>query len=253
MNIVKVRNVSIGEGMPKICVPLVGTAQSDIIEEAKSLHQFPVDIVEWRTDWFEDVFDHRKVIEVLRQLREILGDIPILFTFRTSTEGGNTKIDLESYVELNKIAAASKLIDLLDIELFLGDAVAVDLIEEAHKYGVKTIISNHDFFQTPTKEEIIRRLCKMQDLGGDIPKIAVTPTSKSDVLTLLSATVEMNDLYANQPIITMSMAGMGVISRISGELFGSAVTFGAVSKASAPGQVPVKELQSFLNILHNSI
>lgn len=51
----------------------------------------------------------------------------------------------------------------------------------------------------------------------------------------------MNRLYADRPIITMSMAGTGVISRLCGEVFGSALTFGAAGKASAPGQMGVNE------------
>ena len=90
----------------------------------------------------------------------------------------------------------------------------------------------------------------MQGLGVDIPKIAVMPKDKQDVLTLLSATEEMSRLYADRPIITMSMAGDGVISRICGEAFGSALTFGAAGQLSAPGQLGVKELRQVLEILH---
>ena len=66
----------------------------------------------------------------------------------------------------------------------------------------------------------------MQELGADIPKIAVMPQNKQDVLTLLAATEEMNRNHADRPIITMSMAGTGVVSRLCGEVFGSALTFG---------------------------
>ena len=79
------------------------------------------------------------------------------------------------------------------------------------------------------------------------------PQSKLDVLTLLSATEEMNRLYADRPIITMSMAGTGVISRLCGEVFGSALTFGAAGKASAPGQMGVNDLNTVLNLLHKSL
>ena len=92
-------------------------------------------------------------------------------------------------------------------------------------------MSNHDFFKTPSKEEIISRLCAMQEKGADIPKIAVMPQSKKDVLTLLSATNEMVEEHANRPIITMSMAATGVISRLAGEVFGSCLTFGAAQKS----------------------
>ena len=78
------------------------------------------------------------------------------------------------------------------------------------------------------------------------------PGNKKDVLTLLSATREMAEEYADRPIITMSMSGNGVISRLSGEIFGSAMTFGAAKKASAPGQMGVEDLRQVLQILHKS-
>ena len=65
----------------------------------------------------------------------------------------------------------------------------------------------------------------MQELGADIPKIAVMPQCKKDVLTLLEATREMAEEHADRPIITMSMAGTGLISRLCGEVFGSATYF----------------------------
>ncbi|MFZ0446775.1 MAG: type I 3-dehydroquinate dehydratase, partial [Bacillus sp. (in: firmicutes)] len=56
-----------------------------------------------------------------------------------------------------------------------------------------------------------------------------------------------------RPLITMSMGGTGVISRLAGEVFGSAFTFGAGKEASAPGQVPVAELRKILKILHKNM
>ncbi|MGO4972424.1 type I 3-dehydroquinate dehydratase [[Clostridium] aminophilum] len=66
---------------------------------------------------------------------------------------------------------------------------------------------------------------------------------------LLSATEEMKN-YADRPIITMSMSAAGVISRLCGGVFGSAMTFGTVGAASAPGQIPVKQLKESMKILH---
>ncbi|EPC9037185.1 type I 3-dehydroquinate dehydratase, partial [Shigella sonnei] len=114
------------------------------------------------------------------------------------------------------------------------------------------VMSNHDFHKTPEAEEIIARLRKMQSFDADIPKIALMPQSTSDVLTLLTATLEMQEQYADRPIITMSMAKTGVISRLAGEVFGSAATFGAVKKASAPGQISVNDLRTVLTILHQA-
>ena len=253
MTPVKVRNTVIGEGIPKICVPIVGVTKKDIIEEAKTFDSIPVDVVEWRVDWFEDVFDFDKVKDVLTELRPALGDIPLLMTFRTSKEGGEKAIEEEAYAQLNINAAKTGLVDMVDVEVFTGDEIVKRIIDEAHKAGVKVVASNHDFDKTPDKDDIVSRLRKMQELGADIPKIAVMPQSKADVLTLLSATEEMYSKYADRPIITMSMAGTGVISRLCGEVFGSALTFGAAKKASAPGQMGVEDLHTVLSLLHNAL
>ena len=188
-----------------------------------------------------------------QQLRRVLGNTPILFTFRTANEGGEKAIEPAAYAELNKRAAATGLIDLVDVEAFTGDEVVRDIIESAHESGVVVVASNHDFEKTPEKDEIVRRLRKMQELGADIPKIAVMPQSRKDVLTLLSATEEMASKYADRPIITMSMSATGLISRLCGECFGSALTFGAVGKASAPGQMNASDLSEILNLIHTSL
>ena len=253
MNTVKVRNIEIGAGAPKIIVPIVGKTKDEIITEAKTFDSIPVDVVEWRVDWFEGVFDFAQVEDVLTALREVLGNTPILMTFRTSKEGGEKAIDDKAYAELNLNAAKSGLVDLIDVEIFTGDAVVREIIDGAHAAGVKVVASNHDFHKTPAKSDIIYRLRKMQDMGADIPKIAVMPQNKRDVLTLLAATEEMVTDYADRPVITMSMAGTGVISRLCGEVFGSSMTFGAAGKASAPGQMGVNDLNTVLGLLHNAL
>lgn len=253
MNPVVVRNVKIGEGIPKICVPIVGVTKEEIINEARTFESIPVDVVEWRVDWFEHVFEIEKVKEVLAELRASLKDTPLLFTFRTSKEGGEKAIEPEAYAALNKAVAETGNVDLVDVEAFTGDEVVKDIIEAVHKAGVKVVASNHDFDKTPDQADIVGRLCKMQELGADIPKIAVMPQSKKDVITLLAATEEMTREHADRPIITMSMAGTGVISRLCGEVFGSALTFGAAKKASAPGQMEVHDLETVLNLLHKSL
>lgn len=250
---VEVRGVKIGEGVPKICVPIVGKTKEEILAAARSFEDVALDVVEWRVDWFEGVFDFEKVEDVLKELRTVLGETPILMTFRTSKEGGEKSIEPEDYAKLNIKAAQTGYVDFIDVEIFTGDAIVTKIIDGAHAAGVKVIASNHDFHKTPEKSDIIYRLRKMQDMNADIPKIAVMPQNKKDVLTLLSATEEMTSLYADRPIITMSMAGTGVISRLCGEVFGSSMTFGAAKKASAPGQMGVKELETVLGLLHSAM
>ncbi len=199
------------------------------------------------------VFEFDKVEEVLKELRDALGNIPILMTFRTSKEGGEKAIEAEAYAKLNIKAAQTGYVDFVDVEIFTGDEIVKKIIDGVHAAGARVIASNHDFFKTPAQSDIVYRLRKMQDMGADIPKIAVMPQNKRDVLTLLSATEEMVTDYADRPIITMSMAGTGVISRLCGGVFGSSMTFGAAKKASAPGQMGVEDLSTVLGLLHKSM
>lgn len=253
MNRVQVKNVTIGEGLPKIIVPIVGQTKDEIIAAAKSFANVELDIVEWRVDWFEGVFDFDQVKDVAQALRDVLQDTPILFTFRTAKEGGEKAIEPEAYVELNQNIAKTGLVDLVDVEAFTGDDYVAQIIEVAHQNNVKVVASNHDFDKTPDQADIVSRLRKMQEQGADIPKIAVMPNNKKDVLTLLAATEEMATNYADRPIITMSMAGTGLISRLCGEVFGSAATFGAVGKVSAPGQMNAEDLNTILTLIHKSL
>lgn len=253
MTIVKVKNITIGEGMPKICVPIVGETVEKIVEEAEYLTTLEADVVEWRVDFFEQVEDINQVKEALKKIRKRLPQTPIIFTFRSLREGGQKEISTSYYMELNRIMVQTGQVDMIDVELFNDEKDVKHLIDVAHDHHVYVIISNHDFHKTPNKEEIVARLRKGQELGGDIPKIAVMPKNTADVLTLLDATREMKEHYADRPIITMSMAGKGVISRLAGEIFGSALTFGAAKKASAPGQVAVNELKNTLSLLHKAL
>ena len=253
MNTVKVRNLELGNGIPAICIPNVGKTKEDILSLTRTYLGMHMDLMEWRMDWYEDVEDIAKVTELVKELRDVMGDTPLLCTFRTDKEGGVHPMSTEKYAELNKAVAATGNADIIDVEIFTGDDIVRKMIDAIHASGAKVIASNHDFDKTPAKSDLIYRLRKMQDMGADIPKMAVMPQTKKDVLTLLSATEEMASDYADRPIITMSMAGTGVISRLCGEVFGSSMTFGAAKKASAPGQMGVNDLSTVLDLLHKAM
>ena len=51
MNTVKVRNVEIGVGIPKICVPIVGVTREEILAAAENIKSTKADVVEWRVEW----------------------------------------------------------------------------------------------------------------------------------------------------------------------------------------------------------
>ncbi len=253
MKTVKIRNLTLGEGRTKICVPVCEKTADKIISAFKEVLLLPAQIIEFRADWFDDVFDTEALVGLLKKIRETAREMPVLFTFRTAKEGGEKEITDLMYDTVVCAAIASGCVDAVDVEMFREQTVVLNILDLAHKSHVPVIMSNHDFDKTPDKDEIIARLIRMDEMGADVLKIALMPNSCADVLKLLAATEEMKRLYTDKPMITMSMGGMGLISRLSGESFGSALSFGAGKKASAPGQMAAKDLDAVLNAIHTSL
>ena len=252
MKTVMLRGVEIGAGIPKIAVPIVAPTAEGILDKARELRACRFDVAEWRADYYEDAPDADRTLDTLKRLRAVLGETPILFAFRTKREGGAREITPEDYAALNIAVARSGDADAIDVELLSGGEAARAALEAIHAAGRAVVGSSHDFEKTPDKPELLRRLGAMRDMGADILKIAVMPRSEADVITLLDATQEMHRRCADRPIVTMSM-GRGVVSRLCGEYFGSALTFGAVGELSAPGQIPADQLAELLTILHRAL
>lgn len=251
MKTVDVRGVVFGEGRPKIMTSLCGRNTAEMVEQAVYAKGLPVDVLEWRIDFLDEAYDVDSLEECGRALRSAVGEqTPILMTFRTAREGGEKPVEPDVYAGVNITLAESGIVDLIDVEAFTGDETVQRIISAAHKAGVFVVASNHDFEKTPAKGEIVSRLCKMQDLGADILKIALMPQCREDVITLMDATRDMFENHAEHPLITMSMGGMGVVSRLAGESYGSSATFGAAAQASAPGQVGIADLARVLDVVH---
>ena len=206
------------------------------------------DLIEWRIDFFDQVEDAEKLVETAKKLCQVMSEMPLLTTFRTHFEGGVKKLSEEEYFDICRVLIKERATDLLDLELFRKISKLKEIIAEAHENNIYIIMSNHDFDKTPATSELERRLTLMKTFGADIAKIAVMPNSARDVLNLLLATDNMK-YKLNCPLITMAMGDLGKVTRISGEVFGSCLTFGTVGDASAPGQIESTNLKGILDTL----
>lgn len=245
---VKIGSTVLGQGRPKIAVPITGKTTDEIIEQAQQILKKDPDLVEWRIDFFNKIAHKDDLKQAASQLRKTLGDTPLLTTFRTKAEGGNLLLADEDYFEICHVVIDLGLTDAIDVELFHDQSEIDKILKQARAKDIKTIMSSHDFSKTPSQDEIVDRLSKMDDRGGDVAKIAVMPKNNLDVLTLLKATAVANEKL-DCPIISMSMGDLGKVSRISGEVFGSVLSFATVGEASAPGQIPIDDLRRDLENL----
>ena len=250
MSCVDIRGCRIGEGRPKVILPIVERAEAAILEKAAQFSTLQADCVEWRVDHFDDARTPGAVARCLAKLRVALKDKLLLVTFRTKTEGGEQALSHPEYLAFLSLILDTDCADLLDIEFFTAGADLPKLVEQAHSAGLAVVCSSHDFAKTPPQAELVRRMVAMQQAGADLPKVAVMPQSRIDVLELLAATAEMADQHPETPVITMSMGALGAVSRLAGEAFGSAMTFANPGQASAPGQVSLNIVNEVLDALH---
>lgn len=244
MSTVKIRNMILGEGLPKIAVPNVGTTENEILASAKKISVAKPDLMEWRIDYYTPgINNFDKLTVTAKKLRQVVDELPILITFRTKNEGGVCKLGEDDYLTLIKNIIINRLGDAVDIELLHNEKQIKDLVALAHDYAIVVIMSNHDFENVPSKDVIEFRLKKMAQLGADVPKFACMPHNASDVLTLLEATTAMSKAIP-KPLITMAMGDIGKVTRVAGQVFGSSLSFGAVGKTSAPGQLSIENLRN---------
>lgn len=247
-----IKGKTLGKGAPLVCVPVMGATKELIIEQTKALVADKTDMIEWRVDAYEKVDSLNDVRAVLDELGKIMEQSILVFTYRSKVQGGLGTGSLEEIYDLHQVAAESSVVDFVDVEYFFSKKPEKE-IRLLQSMGTHVIASHHDFEETPDGGVIRTLLEQINASGADVVKLAVMPKDIEDVLVLLSETVHFHKTYSDKPLITMSMGKIGSVSRVTGEYFGSCVTFGAGECASAPGQLPKSKLESILSVLHESV
>ena len=185
-------------------------------------------------------------------LRAAIGDTPLIFTRRSSREGGEpVPLDDHGVVGLYDAVGASGLADFFDFEMGNDAAHVQRVCADAGKHGTRVILSYHNFGSTPERDFLVQRFIEAERLGGDVAKVAVMPRDRMDVLTLLAATAEA-DARSKIPLISMSMGPQGAITRMIGGAFGSSLSFAVGEAASAPGQIPIADLVAVYDVIRRA-
>lgn len=239
---------------PEICIPITDRTRDGIIERARRFAAMKTDMVEWRMDYFAGY--EKEVVSVAKELKQILSEKGLVVTLRTVHEGGEENGSRFDYRALLTELSESGAADYVDVEIRRGAETASDIIRAAKKSGTKIIGSFHDFEKTPSQAEIVAILTEAQKLGADVGKAACMPSDdkeqgRQDVMSLLAATDEMKQKHPDFPLITMSMGENGKDSRKYGGLYGSSVSFASAGSASAPGQIPLDQLNEVFDLIYS--
>jgi len=238
---------------PLLCTPLVGRTARAVEEELEVVLPKGPDLLEWRVDCFEAIALTAEVLALGRVIRARAGDLPLIFTRRSTREGGEPiPLDEAGVLDLYQAVGRAGLADYLDQELSSGPADLARARAISREVGAGLIASFHDFQRTPTVDELFARLEAASRAGADVAKVAAMARSPEDVLTLLSATLR-GRRELGLPLITMSMGPYGSLTRLFGWAFGSSVSFAVGAGSSAPGQLPIETLRRINEILTGAL
>ena len=264
------------DGRVAVAVATTGATAAACLAQGRAAAEAGADVVELRADLL-DAGAGAPARPAARDLVRLGGALageagaPVLLTVRTAAEGGGARLDDGAYRELLR-ALAEGLAALpearrsgagrpaaeagrpearrpaaLDIELARGRTA--ELVARAHAAGLDAVVSCHDFEATTQDAVMLGRLRAMAEAGADAAKLAVMPRSAHDVARLLGVTARASE-ELDVPVVTMSMGALGTVSRVSGAVFGSALTFATAGGASsAPGQLPIGEVRRCMALL----
>lgn len=262
MNELKIRDMILKPGRPKVAVPIVSQHPAEIIEECEGIKNLPCDMVEWRADYYlsaiEDIDSHLSdkygyldMIKILDDINYIADEKPLIFTVRSKGQGGQLQLTKSQLESVYGIAAETQLVDIIDIEL-IDESGEVDTqwirhqIDEAHRHGVKVMLSHHDLSGTPQPGNMVAMIKNMYMLGADICKFAATAIDKKDAENLMKTTAFLTKNNIG-PIVMVSMGEAGVATRVAAGRYGSCITFAAGKSISAPGQADTYTMKKWLD------
>ncbi|HZK02734.1 MAG TPA: type I 3-dehydroquinate dehydratase [Anaerovoracaceae bacterium] len=251
MKSIKVRELIIGEGPPKICVPLVGRSRKELLSSVSIATRLRPDIYELRADYLKD--NPKEMAMIIKDVRTIITNSPLIYTLRSEEEGGQSDLPREHYLNQNLKAIESGHADIIDVELEKGEEVINKLASAAHEKNRHILLSKHYFGKMPHKIEMLKVFQIMQGYPSDIVKIAVMIDNERELLDLLDISLTMKNECKDRPFVIIGMGKNGMLSRIIGGIFGSALTFSKGSEPSAPGQLGVEEVRQVIELLDKNI
>lgn len=198
------------------------------------------DLIEWRADYLPK----EEILTVAPAIFEKCNGKEVIFTVRTTREGGHLDLADQEYVDLIKEVAAIYQPDYIDFEYYSYQSVFDQMLEFPN-----LVLSYHNFDETPAN--YLEIMSELTSLSPAVVKMAVLANSEQDVLDVMNYTRGFKTLNAEQTFATIAMGELGKITRIAGVITGSCWTFASLDEVSAPGQMSLANTRKFLEILEN--
>ncbi|MGT2910727.1 type I 3-dehydroquinate dehydratase [Streptococcus cameli] len=221
----------------KIVVPIMPKNVTDV--EAIDLERLEgADLIEWRAD----VLPKEEILTLAPAVFEKFVGREVIFTIRTTKEGGYLDLSDQEYVSILKEVAALYQPDYLDFEYYSHQAVFEEMLDFPN-----LVLSYHNWQETP--ENYMEIMSELTALSPAVVKIAVKPKTEQDVLDVMNYTRGFKTLNMEQSYATISLGKLGLLSRLSGNITGSCWTYACLDEVSEPGQIPLAVMKKIVEVL----
>ena len=252
MKTVRLGSVILGDGAPKICVPVMGSDMEQIRRAACEACAAGAEIIELRIDSLSPDPSAEAAKAACRIVRESAAGIPLLFTQRTARDGGAGSPDAVAYEALLTEMVKSRLCEAIDCELSVGDKAFARIVKAAHENEVIVVGSSHEFGEIGEMQRAGDWLLKQEALGADVCKAAVMTRDVHEALCAMQVYAQAHE-QLKAPMIAIAMGPAGVMTRLCGACIGSCLTFGTAGKQSAPGQIDAMKLRAALETVESAL
>ena len=220
------------------------------------------EFIELRFDYIEDV--QQITPSFAKNLLELIGSqTQTIFTFRDFSEGGQIELEERERLKIIKL-----LIDAhpqyYDIEMNSNRETLRSVINMAKEKDVGLIYSFHDFEKTPSYDEGVKLIEKFKEnlvntymvdflsIKETIFKVIYTAEAIEDNLVPLKICNILFEKDKIERVISFCMGELGIISRILCLKAGSFFTYASFEERTAPGQINIRNMREFLQIISNS-
>uniref|UniRef100_A0A6A7G6N7 shikimate kinase n=1 Tax=Hirondellea gigas TaxID=1518452 RepID=A0A6A7G6N7_9CRUS len=200
-----------------------------------------IDALELRVDLLQSTEDEfiKSQIAILRRY----SSLPIIFTVRSTSQGGSFAGTDQRAHELNRLAIRLG-VEFLDLESQWSEYSRNEILSSRGRS--KIIVSHHSPKDNGGSAEDLRQLFHLCSQNGraDIVKVVVSASSPKDAIRMITVANSVRSELPNNPgIISLVMGNHGKLSRVMNRTL-TPVTHPLLGRIAAPGQMSVSDIEN---------
>lgn len=222
----------------KYCLPIIKNTKDEVLQEILE----NMDSYDFFEVWLDYIEDLDKIF--VESLLNKFSDKLILLFRRQNLEKGKLYVDLKRDI-VNLLSGSNS---FLDLDIF-DQKEELEFISQ-NNLNVKTIVSYHNYEQTPTLDELQKFTKDMDKFNPDILKVATFCQNKEDSIKLLNLMLLLKK--RSKKFIVLGMGVEGLVTRIFGAPWGNELNFApnVPEEKSAEGQLTKRQMENILKELN---